>query len=149
MLSQEFLYRLEDEINRARFEIDEKHMGRQSELRARFDAPDLTVRQAGHFLIINLDGQEITIGSMATDEQIAAEIAKIRQIQGINEKPMPTIAEELKAARAKLAEARQSASSAVAESAHVSGLALEEVAKVVKETEEMRAELAGLNGGPA
>lgn len=62
---------------------------------------------------------------------------------------MATIAEELKAARAKLAEARQSASSAVAESAHVSGLALEEVAKVVKETEDMRAELAGLNGGPA
>jgi hypothetical protein len=36
VLDRQFLYRLEDEVNRARYEIDEKyHMG-QAELRARF-----------------------------------------------------------------------------------------------------------------
>lgn len=62
---------------------------------------------------------------------------------------MSTIAEDLKAARAKLQQARQNASSAVAESANVASLVMEEIAKVEKETEEMRAEIAGLNGGPA
>lgn len=62
---------------------------------------------------------------------------------------MSTISEDLKAARAKLQQARQSASNAVAESANVAGLVMEEIAKVEKETEEMRAEIAGMNGGPA
>ena len=56
-------------------------MGRQAELRAKFNAPDLTVRQADYFQIINLEGHEITISAFATDDQIAAEIAKIRQVQ--------------------------------------------------------------------
>lgn len=58
----------------------EYRMGRQTELRAKFNAPDLTIRFMGHFQIIHLGGHEITMGSMATDEQIAAEIAKVRQI---------------------------------------------------------------------
>lgn len=37
------------------------------------------MRSDGHFLIINLDGRDqITIGSMATDKQIAAEIERVR-----------------------------------------------------------------------
>lgn len=57
-----------------------KHrVGRQTELRAKFNAPDLTIRYMGPFQILHLEGQEITIGSMATDEQIAAEIARIRK----------------------------------------------------------------------
>ena len=62
---------------------------------------------------------------------------------------MSTLAEDLKAARARLQQARQGAASAVAESGNVAGLVMEEVAKLEKETEEMRAEIAGLNGGPA
>ena len=60
-----------------------------------------------------------------------------------------SIADDLKAARAKLMQARQGAAAAVAESGNVAGLVMEEIAKVEKETEEMRAEIAGLNGGPA
>ncbi len=76
--------------------IDENwknRVGRQTELRAKFNAPDLTVRQQGYFQVINVEGHEITIGSMATDEQIAAEIARIRQT---TEKPKP-MANSLKA----------------------------------------------------
>ena len=60
-----------------------------------------------------------------------------------------SIADDLKAARARLQQARQGAAAAVAESGNVAGLVMEEIAKVEKETEEMRAEIAGLNGGPA
>lgn len=61
---------------------------------------------------------------------------------------MSTLGEDLKAARAKLQQARQGAANAVSESANVAGLVIEEIAKLEKETEEMRAEIAGMNGGP-
>lgn len=62
---------------------------------------------------------------------------------------MSTLGEDLKAARAKLQQARRGAAEAVAESANVAGLVIEEIAKLEMETEEMRAEIAGMNGGPA
>jgi len=71
--------------------IDENwknRVGRQTELRAKFNAPDLTIRYMGHFQIINLEGQEITIGALATDEQIAAEIERVRGHK--NPPPLPT-----------------------------------------------------------
>ena len=66
--------------------IDENwknRLAKQTELRARFNAPDLTIRYMGHLLVINLEGQEITMGALSTDAEIAAEIARIRP-----EKPM-------------------------------------------------------------
>lgn len=62
---------------------------------------------------------------------------------------MSTLGEDLKAARARLQQARQGVVNAVTESGNVAGLVIEEVAKLEKETEEMRAEIAGMNGGPA
>jgi hypothetical protein len=65
-------------------------------------------------------------------------------------KTMSTIGEQLKAARAKLAEVRQGAADAVAESDHAAGAVLAEVNKVLKEASDLRAEVAELtNGGPA
>jgi hypothetical protein len=65
-------------------------------------------------------------------------------------KPMTTIAEQLKAARAQLIEARQGAANAVTESADASRVVLGEVNKVLKEASDLRAEVAELtNGGPA
>lgn len=62
---------------------------------------------------------------------------------------MATIGEQLKAARAQLAEARQGASNAVAESASASNAVLQEAKKVLKEANDLRAEVAELtNGGP-
>lgn len=62
---------------------------------------------------------------------------------------MPTIAEQLKAARAQVAEARQAAASAVAESADAYRVVLQEVDKTRKEAADLRAEVAELtNGGP-
>ncbi len=121
-------------------------MGRQTDLRIKFNAPDLTVRQEGYFQILNLEGHEITIGSNATDEQIAAEIARIR-----NEKPkMPTIAEQLRAARADIANARQGAVDAVAQTGEAVEVVKQEIKKLEKEAADFRAEVADLtNGGPA
>jgi predicted nucleic acid-binding Zn-ribbon protein len=66
------------------------------------------------------------------------------------EKPqMPTIAEQLADARARLAAARKGASDAVADSADAASVVLREIEKVTKETAELRAEVASLtNGGP-
>ena len=78
---------LSDELARATIEQNWiNRVGRQTDLRARFNAPDLTIRQQGYFQVINLEGHEITIGSMATDEQIAAEIDMARGTQA----PLPT-----------------------------------------------------------
>jgi hypothetical protein len=83
---------LADSLALATIDENWKHrVGRQTELRAKFNAPDLTVRQLGHFQIINLEGHEITIGSMATDEQIATEIERLR-----GPKPPPIPAENPK-----------------------------------------------------
>jgi hypothetical protein len=86
---------LEDSLALATIEQNWKNrVGRQTELRHKFNAPDLTVRQEGYFQIINVEGHEITIGSMATDEQIGAEITNIRQTE---EKPKSIMANPLKA----------------------------------------------------
>jgi hypothetical protein len=64
-------------------------------------------------------------------------------------KSMSTIGEQLKAARAKLAEVRQGAADAIVESDHAAGAVLAEVNKVLKEASDLRAEVAELtNGGP-
>lgn len=124
MFSREFFHQLEDELTRARYEIDEKyHMG-QAELRARF--------------------------------RLAAAMEQIRgateppPLEQPAEKPkMTTIAEQLKAARAKLTEARDGAANAIAVSQDASKVVLGEVNKVLREAEDLRAEVAELtNGGP-
>jgi hypothetical protein len=107
----------------------------------------LTMRYApnGNQILI-IGDKEIEVGPMASNDEIrlALENPFIK-----TENTKMSIADDLKAARARLQQARQGAASAVAESASVAGLVLEEIAKVEKETEEMRAEIAGLNGGPA
>lgn len=121
--------------------IDE--MGRQTDLRLKFNAPDLTVRQEGYFQIINVEGHEITIGSLATDEQIGVEIARLREPR------MPTIAEQLRAARAEIANARQGAVDAVAQTGEAVNIVKQEITKLQKEAADFRAEVAELtNGGP-
>jgi chemotaxis regulatin CheY-phosphate phosphatase CheZ len=60
---------------------------------------------------------------------------------------MPTIAEQIKAAKARIAEVRAGAATSAAEAANIAQIAAEEVAKLEKMNEELRAELAGLNGG--
>jgi septal ring factor EnvC (AmiA/AmiB activator) len=142
----EILDNLTAELARATIDENWKHrVGRQTDLRIKFNAPDLTVRQEGYFQIINLEGHEITIGSNASDDQIAAEIARIR-----NEAPkMPTIAEQLRAARAEIANARQGAVDAVAQTGEAVNLVKAEIKKLEKEAADFRAEVAELtNGGP-
>ncbi len=134
---------LTDELTRFAIYENWKHrVGRQTDLRIKFSAPDLTVRQEGYFQVINLEGHEITIGSNATDEQIAAEIARIRNT-------MPTIAEQLRAARADIANARQGAVDAVAQTGEAVQVVKEQISKLQKEAADFRAEVAELtNGGP-
>jgi hypothetical protein len=154
---------LEDSLSLALIDENWKlRVGRQAELRARFNAPGLTIRQMGHFQVINLDGHEITIGSMATDEQIAAEIERIRGRQKPNEKPKMSItgiepgifeakiaemkkklADRLNGGLAKIDSAAEAG--AVKMEAAVDGV----VAKVDKDIEDKLAEFAQFtNGGP-
>jgi hypothetical protein len=96
--------------------------------------------------ILHFEDRDLEVGPMASNAEIRAALQNpwVR-----TENTKMSIADDLKAARARLQAARQNAASAVAESGNVAKLVLEEVAKVEKETEEMRAEIAGLNGGPA
>lgn len=62
---------------------------------------------------------------------------------------MPTIAEQLKAAKADIAAVRQDAAAAVAETNDATSLVRQEIAKARKDAADLRAEVAGLtNGGP-
>jgi hypothetical protein len=62
---------------------------------------------------------------------------------------MPTIAEQIKAARAQSAEVRKSAADAIADLSDAAGLVMREVEKAKKEAADLRAEVAELtNGGP-
>jgi hypothetical protein len=96
--------------------------------------------------LVTIEDRTIEVGPMASVDEIKLALLN-PWIKTENTKM--SISDDLKAARAKLQQARQNASSAVAESANVAGLVMEEIAKVEKETEEMRAEIAGMNGGPA
>jgi hypothetical protein len=96
--------------------------------------------------VFHFEDRDLEVGPMASNDEIRAAL-KNPWIRTENTKM--SIADDLKAARARLQQARQNASNAVAESASVASLVLEEIAKVEKETEDMRAEIAGLNGGPA
>jgi hypothetical protein len=71
-------------------------------------------------------------------------------VYGLSRKrTMTTIADQLKAARAQLAEARQAASDVVAESTDAARLVMQEVEKAKKEAADLRAEVAApTNGGP-
>jgi isopropylmalate/homocitrate/citramalate synthase len=73
-----------------------------------------------------------------------------RQHRRLIGESMATLAEQIKAARAQLVEARKQAADAVADSANVALSVLKEVEKTRKETDDLRAEMAELtNGGPA
>ena len=62
---------------------------------------------------------------------------------------MPTIAEQIKAARAQSAEVRKSAADAIADLSDAAGLVMREVEKAKKEAADLRSEVAELtNGGP-
>ena len=87
-MDQNQLDALEDSLKLALIDENWKNrVGRQAELRARFNAPDLTLRFQGPFQIINLEGHEITAGALSTDDQIAAEIERVR---GPKPPPLPT-----------------------------------------------------------
>jgi hypothetical protein len=98
--------------------------------------------------LITVDGKTVEVGPMASNDEIRLALQN-PFIRTENTKIM-TIADQLKAARAQLAEARQGASNAVAESADASRVVLQEAQKVLKEAADLRAEVAELtNGGPA
>lgn len=95
-------------------------------------------------IFVNLPEQSVTVLPTDSLSDIKA------KLQNPFERPkMSTIGEQLKAARAKLAEAREGAANAVMQSADVSRVVKAEVDKVLKEAAELQAEVAELtNGGP-
>ena len=99
---------------------------------------------------MNDQPHSVSIGHESKFLHYADRTVEVPLNQFETEKPkMPTIAEQIRAAKAKIAEAREGAASAVAETTVIAGLAAEEVQKLDKMNDELRAELAGLNGGEA
>ena len=87
VLSREFLYRLEDELTRARYEIDEKYqMSRVAELREYLGSNDVSCREIQSSLYVTLDGRTVEVGLTATNAEIVAAL-NIQKINKIAEKP--------------------------------------------------------------
>lgn len=138
--------------------IDENwknRVGRQSELRARFNAPDLTIRFQGPFQIIEIDGQEITLGAMATDEQIAAEIAKVRPTNEIDMsitdagKLAGTIKDRINAAKTRIAQVSANTDGALAKLNDAADTGDKIAKQIEKEASDLLAEIGQFsNGGP-
>jgi hypothetical protein len=147
---------LEDSLKLATVDENWKHrVGRQTELRARFNAPDLTIRYMGHFQIINLEGHEITIGALANDDQIAAEINKLRQTGTPNmsitgaANLAGTIKDRINAAKAKVAQVSQNTDNALAKLNDAADTGDRIAKQIVAEADGLLAEIGQFsNGGP-
>lgn len=161
MTRLDILDNLEDSLKLATIDENWKNrVGRQSELRARFSAPDLTIRYMGHFQIINLEGHEITIGALANDEQIAAEIAKIRQT---TEKPSMSITglksgafqNTIESLRQRLIDKQNQGAAKIAAAGEMGAAKIDEAvnsaeAKIDKEVSDVLQDFSDFtNGGPA
>jgi len=109
----------------------------------------------GHFQIINLEGQEITIGALATDEQIATEINKIRQTA---EKPMSitdagklagTIKDRINAAKTRIAQVSANTDGALAKLNDAADTGDKIAKQIETEAEDLLAQIGQFtNGGP-
>lgn len=162
MIPLSILDNLEDSLKLATIDENWKlRVGRQTELREKFNAPDLTVRQQGPFQIINLEGHEITIGAYATDGQIEAEINRVRNVEPKETKGMSITGLQSGAFQAKLAELRKRVAGAqdqaltkidgavVSGEAKINEAASGVVAKVDREVADALQEFATFtNGGP-
>jgi hypothetical protein len=147
---------LEDSLKLATIDENWKNrVGRQAELRTKFNAPDLTIRYMGHFQIINLEGHEITIGALATDGQIATEINKIRQTA---EKPMSitdagklagTIKDRINAAKTRIAQVSANTDGALAKLNDAADTGDKIAKQIETEAEDLLAQIGQFtNGGP-
>jgi hypothetical protein len=106
----------------------------------------------------SMNGRRCCRAELAAVEAIANEDPGLIELDGLTDRLTAyrfvrkldmTISDQLKAARAQIAEVRQSAANAVAETADASDLVKQEVGKLLREAAALRAELAGLtNGGP-
>jgi hypothetical protein len=98
--------------------------------------------------IFNFADRSIEVGPMASNDEIAVALQNpFIKTENTRLEIMPTIAEQVAAIKAKTAKVRERAVAIVAESEATVGLANEELNKAEKVNEELRAELAGLNGG--
>jgi hypothetical protein len=142
------------------YENWKNRVGRQTELRVKFNAPDLTVRQQGPFQVINVEGHEITLGAYATDEQIAAEINRVRS----RPPPLPetnmsitgaanlagTIKDRINAAKAKVAQVTQNTDNALAKLNDAADTGDRIAKQIETEADELLREIGQFsNGGPA
>ena len=159
----EILDSLADSLKLATIDENWKNrVGRQSDLRAKFNAPDLTIRFQGPFQIINFEGQEITIGALANDDQIAAEIERVR---GPRPPPLPaekpkmsitdagklagTIKDRINAAKGRIAQVAANTDGALAKLNDAADTGDKIAKQIEKEASDLLAEIGQFtNGGP-
>ncbi len=163
MLPPSFFDALSDRLELAVYDTNAEYQMQRAEIVAELgDVPGvdtLSVRYGDGLQFVTYNGRTTALPESASIDEIrrALNLQKIDSIiapvafadmaQTAEIPNMATIAEQIRAAKEKIAGARQGAASAVAETAQVANLAAEEVAKLDKMNEELRAELAGLNGG--
>jgi hypothetical protein len=129
-----FFDQLEDRLNLAVYDTNQDY---------RMDIPGVLSTSIGHTKrFLHLADRTVEVPLTATADEIRAALQ-----DGKTPSKMPTIAEQVAAIKAKTAKVRERAVSIVAESESTVGLANEELDKAEKINEELRAELAGLNGG--
>lgn len=128
-----------------------------SDLKAQLaDVPGIdaiAAKEDGLGLFVTFNGSTVQFPKGASIDAIRKGM-NLRKIDGISNqgpssKAMTTISDQLKAAKAQIADARQAAATAVSESADAARVVLQEVDKARKEAADLRAEVADLtNGGP-
>jgi hypothetical protein len=124
-VDQEFLYRLEDEINRARYEINETYMG-QADLRARF----------------HLAAAMEKILSVTQPEKPSMSITGAANLAG-------TIKDRINAAKAKVAQVSQNTDSALAKLNDAADTGDKIAKQIEAEADDLLAQIGQFsNGGP-
>jgi hypothetical protein len=126
-VDQEFLYRLEDEINRARYEINETYMG-QADLRARFHLA------AAMEKILSVTEPQPETSSMS--------ITGAANLAG-------TIKDRINAAKAKVAQVSQNTDSALAKLNDAADTGDKIAKQIEAEADDLLAQIGQFsNGGP-
>jgi hypothetical protein len=147
---QAILDHIESELLFLADDINESHrMGRFADIAARLKdlaGVEAKMHIGGGLELTARDGRTTSIRANASDDDILR-AANLLKIDNATRQHMPTIGEQLKAAKAQMAEARQGAATAVAEVADVSRVVTGEVDKVLKDAAALRAEVAELTNG--
>lgn len=162
VFSREFFHQLEDEINRARYEIDEKyHMGLHDLRKALWSVPStvpVSITNHGDISVYVVGDKEITAPSVRPIEEVAAEYLRDlnpfdekRAIMSITDagKLAGTIKDRINAAKTRIAQVSANTDGALAKLNDAADTGDKIAKQIEKEASDLLAEIGQFdNGGP-